>query len=288
MKCIICNSEKFSVLYRGKIRTGSFGQQSSHDQTVYKCDSCQSGFLPDAGFKYDTSEYRVEVEGVADFEAFQALHDREQDEKLSVLGSDNLRGKVIADIGCGGGSFLDLVCGMAHKTVAVEPCRNFHDGLSEKHLVYGHLSHALEDLEEQVDLAVSFAVIEHVDDPLSFLKEMRLLLKPGGKVLISTPNYDDWMLKFLPGVYESFFYRKAHQWYFNKASLQALASMSGYNSIEIIYKNRFDLSNALHWIRDHMPTGSGEIQLFDGLDGSYKHILEQTGQTDFIYAWLSV
>ncbi|AGF78963.1 methyltransferase family protein [Desulfocapsa sulfexigens DSM 10523] len=286
MKCKICNSGNSTVLYHGKIRIGRFGELSTQDHTVFKCLSCKAGFLPNVGFDYEDSEYRVSVEGSAELDAFQLLHDVEQTEKLVVVGSGNLRGRIIADIGCGGGSFLDLVGGMASETIAIEPCLSFQKELAKKHKVYSYVADALSDWTEKVDFAVSFAVLEHVDDPLLFLKQIRELIKPGGRVLISTPNYDDWLLQFHPGIYDSFFYRQAHRWYFNGEALQSIAVLAGYKSVELIYKNRFDLSNALHWLRDNRPTGKGKTQLFTPLDCEYKKNLEQSGKADFIYAWL--
>lgn len=38
------------------------------------------------------------------------------------------------------------------------------------------------------DYAVSFQVIEHIKEDTLFLKELRRILKPGGKLLLTTPN----------------------------------------------------------------------------------------------------
>lgn len=38
------------------------------------------------------------------------------------------------------------------------------------------------------DYAVSFQVIEHIEDDVTFLKEIYRVLKPGGKLILTTPN----------------------------------------------------------------------------------------------------
>lgn len=43
----------------------------------------------------------------------------------------------------------------------------------------------------QYDLVTSFEVIEHVESPIGFLRNIRLLLKPGGAAVITTPNVDN-------------------------------------------------------------------------------------------------
>jgi 2-polyprenyl-3-methyl-5-hydroxy-6-metoxy-1,4-benzoquinol methylase len=287
MVCKICGGDSWVVLYRGKIRLGKFGEWSDRDCTVYKCNRCKAGFLPQENFSYETDEYRLRVEGDASIEHFRQAHDREQAEKLGILGTDGWRDKIVADIGCGGGSFLDFLSGVARETVAIEPCLSYRLSLTQKHKYFPGCSEALREYAGKVDVAVSFAVIEHTDNPLQFLREIRQLIKPGGYLLLSTPNYDDWLIDFLSGFYDRFFYRAAHTWYFNGESLKQLATLAGFKQVSIRYKQRFDLSNALHWIRDHRPTGWGKTLIFHDLDGVYQQHLEGAGQSDFLYARLS-
>ena len=42
--------------------------------------------------------------------------------------------------------------------------------------------------EREFDCITASEVIEHLDDPRAFLRQCRLLLKPGGVLIISTPN----------------------------------------------------------------------------------------------------
>jgi SAM-dependent methyltransferase len=44
--------------------------------------------------------------------------------------------------------------------------------------------------EERFDLVVMTELIEHVTDPLALLQEARLLLAPGGRIVVTTPNRD--------------------------------------------------------------------------------------------------
>ena len=42
--------------------------------------------------------------------------------------------------------------------------------------------------DNQFDYAVSFQVIEHIEDDVTFLKEIYRVLKPNGKLILTTPN----------------------------------------------------------------------------------------------------
>jgi 2-polyprenyl-3-methyl-5-hydroxy-6-metoxy-1,4-benzoquinol methylase len=46
------------------------------------------------------------------------------------------------------------------------------------------------DTDERFDVILMLNLIEHVDDPVAVLSKVRGLLKPGGRVLIKTPNHD--------------------------------------------------------------------------------------------------
>lgn len=283
--CRVCGSAKWTPLYKGRVRMGKFGSLSAQERTVWKCLSCSAGFLEQGLADYESAAYRKMVENDDSPAGYYRMHDQEQLERISRLGTGDLRGKVIADIGCGAGSFLDLVKGFAGTTLAVEPARSYYAELKKKeHVHFPYCKDALRSWKGKADLAVCFTVIEHVADPLLFLKEIRALLKPNGELLLSTPNADAWLLDFIPDFYNPFFYRHVHQWYFNGKSIRILGKKAGFRSVKISYMQKFDISNALLWIRDRKPTGLGRYQVLSELDGAYRSLLEKSGRADYIYA----
>jgi SAM-dependent methyltransferase len=44
--------------------------------------------------------------------------------------------------------------------------------------------------EESFDLVAAVEIIEHLESPIAFLRNVRSLLKPGGAALVTTPNMD--------------------------------------------------------------------------------------------------
>ena len=150
------------------------------------------------------------------------------------------------DIGCAAGSFLDHLSGLTARSLAVEPCEEYHPSLRQRGFeVYGSIVDARSDYGRQVDLAVSLATIEHVDHPLNFLSEIRGLLRPGGLLLVSTPNRQDVLMDLLGDDYHQFFYRTVHRWYFDMQSLADLMRRSGF---EIVQENVFSaLASPMPW-----------------------------------------
>lgn len=282
--CRICGSTEQKVLYQGLIRTGSFGQLSAEPQTVWECGGCQAGYLPGQATDYATGQYRTLVDGSDTPEEFYRLHDAEQGEKLRILGTGGLREAVLMDVGCGAGSFLDLVKGYCRTTIGIEPMTSFRKALTDKgHLAFTYCADVPRDWQGRVDLAVCFSVIEHLEDPLRLLQDIRQLLKPGGRLLLSTPNRRDWLLELLPNEYAQFFYRKVHTWYFDAEAIVKLARLAGFAAASVSYVHRYDLSNSILWLRDKQPTGLGRLDITGCVDGTFSSMLEAAGRADYLY-----
>lgn len=105
-------------------------------------------------------------------------------ETLAALGS----GGVLADIGCGSGGLWPLVRDRFTRCVGVDAVR--YDGCPADiefralDLESGRLP--LDDAS--VDAAVAVEVIEHVENPRALVREMARVVRPGGVVLLTTPN----------------------------------------------------------------------------------------------------
>jgi 2-polyprenyl-3-methyl-5-hydroxy-6-metoxy-1,4-benzoquinol methylase len=211
------------------------------------------------------------------------MHDAAQEQRLEVVGLAQLRGRVVADIGAGAGSFLDIATGFATRTIAVEPAAHFHATLRKQgHEVFSYATDSLSTCAGQADIVTSFAVIEHVEDARSFVQQMADLAKQGAQVIIGTPNANDWLIELLPA-YASFFYRTVHRWYFNADTLGKLMRACGLQVERIEHRHRFDLSNALGWMSEGRPTGTGKLPVLAALDASYRAELERQGKADYLY-----
>lgn len=289
--CGVCGGREWHVGYQGLIRDGVFGRTVS--ATIYDCNQCGVGFLPSSqGFSsgyYEGTNYRDTVGEASDAESFLKLHDAEQLGRYPLLNRVALRDRVVADVGCAAGSFLDGLRGLTSTTIGIEPSREYHDSLRQRgHLTYSDLSAASQDWQQRVHLAVSFSVIEHVPEPVAFLRQIRALLAPDGQLLISTPNRRDVLLEVGCEPYRRFFYRSVHTHYFDRDSLQMAARLAGFDQFEPRYVHRFDFANFVAWLRDSRPVGnSGPIVLGARFDRLWKTELEESGHADYLYAWLA-
>ena len=116
MKCQICGSDHSEIIYSGKIKTGLLDGYTDKDYDVFQCEDCRT--IWNFGYKdydvadfYESEEYRTRIENDTSIDAYCKKYDKEVLDKLTMTGTDIFRNKIVADIGCGGGSFIDFVGG---------------------------------------------------------------------------------------------------------------------------------------------------------------------------------
>jgi SAM-dependent methyltransferase len=124
-----------------------------------------------AEFAYDWARHRVAY-----------LHARELARGLDVL-----------DAGCGEGFNTEVLAETAAHVLGVDyaeaPVAAARAAFPRPNLEFRQLDvHELPSLDIRVDLVTNFQVIEHLSDPVRFLTAVRAALKPGGRLLLTTPN----------------------------------------------------------------------------------------------------
>jgi SAM-dependent methyltransferase len=108
---------------------------------------------------------------------------------------------VIADLGCGHSAPLLrrlLGSGAMARAIGVdlEPAADSPDDRLE--LLRANLNAKLPIRDASVDVALSLAVLEHLTEPALHLREIRRILKPGGRLLLTTPSPSGkYLLEFL-------------------------------------------------------------------------------------------
>ncbi|MBE5913598.1 MAG: class I SAM-dependent methyltransferase [Pseudobutyrivibrio ruminis] len=294
--CPICRSRKVIVEYDGIIRNGGLGKYTDTNVKMFRCKECETIWhdnLIDLISYYQTDTYRMSLEDSVDAQEFYRLHDRESLDKLRYTGMI-YRNKNVADVGCGCGAFLDVVSGMAKETIAIEPTLKYREIMSkEKHYnTYAYSKDALEDWREKVDVAVSFDVIEHVDNPKEFLIDIfNMLSNDNGYAVIGTPTETPVMRKLLGEIYDKkILFSVQHKWIFSEKSLRIMASEAGFKSddVKIKYFQRYDLNNAMGWVNSKNPGNAiADGVISETMNQVWKSELENKGMSDYIVLYLS-
>lgn len=97
-------------------------------------------------------------------------------------------GGVLADVGCGSGDLWRTLRGSFQACTGVDAVR--YDGLPpEMDFVAADLDAGRLPLPDaSADAAAAVEVIEHLENPRAFLRELARIVKPGGWVVVTTPN----------------------------------------------------------------------------------------------------
>ena len=286
-ECEICEIKDWSTIYNGPIRDGAFG--SSKKGKVKQCNGCGIYRLNEEIVilqqDYESSSYRELMGQGLTPKDFLQYADPFQIYNLATFWPISFRNKFVADIGCAAGSFIGHIAGLAQKIVAVEPTKMYHESLNlQGFQVFSYTAEAILEYKEKVDIAVSFQAIEHVPNPVTFLSEIFALLKPGGKLILSTPNRNDILMKLLPEEFPAFFYRRQHRWYFDEPSLKKCVNLSGFKNLEVKYVHTLGMSNTISWLKERIPTGDRRIDCIDSdADNLWSSYLKTTKQTDTLY-----
>jgi len=113
----------------------------------------------------------------------------------------DLAGRRVLDIGCGRGGFASWlarhpaapseVVGCDFSAVAVEKAGDFarEAGLTNARFEVGDIQALAQFADGTFDTVFSCETIEHVPDPPLAVRELARVLKPGGRLFLSTPNY---------------------------------------------------------------------------------------------------
>lgn len=136
---------------------------------------------------------RTGLKAAAQFLLWIMAISKEQDQLASMYLNDLKPGRLL-EVGCGSGKFLNqmrskgwLVEGVDLDSQAIEAARANY-GVN----VYNGRIEEMNYPSDSFDAVTMNHVIEHVHDPIALLRECHRILKPGGYLVIVTPNFNSW------------------------------------------------------------------------------------------------
>lgn len=147
-----------------------------------------------------------------------------------------------------------------------------------------------DEFGEKFDKIFMFHVLEHIENPVSFLIDLKELLNPGGTIYIEVPNVDDVLVKtYKCKNFLEYYYKMAHIYNFNQNGLEWILDKAGLKG-KVEYIQRYDLSNHLVWLGQGVPKGKGKYKdiLGDNVNQAYVDALKEAGQTDTLFARVKI
>ena len=164
----------------------------------------------------------------------------------------------LLDYGCGNGSFLGQMKNLGWDATGFELDQQAAKVASESFgvKVYSGKLSEIANAEEPFDVITLGHVIEHLPDPIGTLKECSRLLKPGGRLVIVTPNFDSLGRKYFAESWRPL-ETPRHLCLLNQKTLSSIAEKSGLK-VESIWTHADSASGI--WRRSKVIKREGQLQ----------------------------
>jgi 2-polyprenyl-3-methyl-5-hydroxy-6-metoxy-1,4-benzoquinol methylase len=149
--------------------------------------------------------------------------------KLEILRLNHPGIKSVLDYGCGTGDFVSYISKKGIRSTGVEPTKKAFEQAEKTDIkIYKDLN----KIDGTFDAITLFHVLEHVEDYIKVLENLKAKLNPGGLLVIAVPNYKS---------YDACYYKEKwaawdvprHLWHFKKQDLTTIANLLNLELIQI-------------------------------------------------------
>lgn len=253
-KCYLCESRPLKII-RTKLRYGI-------KRNVLECQKCGFVFLEPKTKslnEYYSEEYRKTYSPVINtpltskeiFTIYSPLQIKIIDQIKNLLSPESR----VLEIGCSAGHFLYAIRKNVKECVGVElnksDARFVNEELGIK--VYNCPIEETDLEKDSFDIIYADQVLEHIEDPLNFLRTVSKYLKSTGKIVVQVPNIQDPLLTLYHSrEYSNFWFREVHISYFSPSTLLKTFEKAGFAGDVTITQN-YGFINHLNWILKGKP-----------------------------------
>ena len=217
--CPLCSSEKINDL------TGY------EHALLNKCSSCNFIFSKSIPSDQELERYYSDEYELTEF--FSPITKKRYNEILD--GFEHLRQtNNLLDVGTGSAFFAEIAIQRGWNVYGTELTDKTIQTAEQKGLKMS--KGKLEDLNFETDLfdlVIGIEVIEHLSHPQPFVKEIQRVVRKGGKVYITTPNFNSYLRRKLKGQYDVIEYPN-HLSYFTVKTLKSLFIENGFSKQSIV------------------------------------------------------
>ena len=285
--CIICKKRNFSTI--------SKHVRDSKRHKIIRCENCSHiqlfPLLTKSAYKkfYDENRQIKNIKFNFKIEQLEKKSNFDVNRRSRLIKKQCSKKSKILEIGSGNGFLLKNLYEQGYNIRGIEISqerRRISQIISDAPVIDFDILSQTKSIG-QFDTVVMFQVLEHIADPISFLKKISKMLKKNGKLIIEVPNIDDFQLE-LNQFYKDWFWQKAHVSYFSVQILSEILAKSKFHEAKIIGIQRYSIENMFSWKLNGKPQArnpSYNMSVgYDWIDKHYKKYLEKKLICDTIIA----
>lgn len=185
-----------------------------------RCPDCESCKFVDSGsdslveYRYDSSDDKYGNKTYLNRPEFRWAHNE--------LAKDDWQGRSVLEIGCFTGFFLDRLRALGADVMGVEVNNQAAAAGSELYDLQGRILPCLEAVSpgKRFDRILMIDVLEHIEQPATFVAAACDLLVPGGLLSISSPTIER---RF----HDKSDFPPHHQWWFSREGMRRMTARLG-------------------------------------------------------------
>ena len=210
---------------------------------LYRCTLCRTEFLVESGDRPPVGRtywdaYKFELYAN---DAVQSEYESRYESILAPLVDRFGPLSSVLDVGCGIGNFVRWAGERGMQATGVDVDDDAITAARERGLSAYHIDQIAEHVAEgSIDVITLWDVIEHVSDPRAFLTDVVRFLRPGGVVVLETPDVTFPLRPFVIAVrkvaepirWSDMLYYADHQTYFSGRGLSTLLGRCGLDVVE--------------------------------------------------------
>lgn len=278
--CPICNFQSYYIIYQKILDKddNSYSPAISEKEkgAIVKCKRCKTIYK----LNFPSNKKLKEgYEESVDDQYLSLLNDRRRtfSELLDVIERYSRRGKIL-DIGCAEGTLIDIAKKRGWDVTGIEPNKNFIKWAKKNYdieIIQGSIPNK-RLRKGSFDVITLLDVVEHVPDPEKFLRECSHLLKKGGNMFISTPDFSSIHSRLMGRKW--FYILNIHLFYFTRDTLKPLLEKAG---LRLMAKKHYYLLSSLDYF-------FRKSRNYLGLFGDFIHKIVKISGLDnkFVKYWL--
>ncbi len=162
---------------------------------------------------------------------YQLVRNYTLKKKVKLINSFNSEEKTILDIGAGTGDFLVSCKNASWQVLGIEPNADARKIAITKNI--NLQENLLEVKNKKFDVITMWHVLEHVENLLEYIRQLKELLKENGTLIIAVPNYKSYDANYYKNFWAAYDVPR-HLWHFSKASISKLFSLENIKVIKTV------------------------------------------------------